>query len=298
MGKADRIRQRNARERIAAQQAAARRVEARRRTLLAFGSVFAVLAVVVGLIVAKSLAKPPKADAAVATSAKLIAAEITSVPAATLNAVGRGDAAALTPTKGSHAVLTSGGKPEILFVGAEYCPYCAAERWALAVALSRFGTFTGLHFIHSSSTDVYPDTPTLSFYGATYTSKYVDFQPVEMYGLVDNGKILQEPNAAQSALMSKFDAPPYVQSSQSGSFPFVDVGNQYIDIGAQYIPGDLAKLTWGQVATELRNDPSSTVAKDIDGAANSITAAICKITKDAPAAVCNSSAAKAGEGLL
>ncbi len=36
------------------------------------------------------------------------------------------------------------GKPEVLFVGAEFCPFCAAERWPLIVALSRFGRFTAL----------------------------------------------------------------------------------------------------------------------------------------------------------
>ncbi|MGH3290263.1 MAG: DUF929 family protein, partial [Trebonia sp.] len=40
--------------------------------------------------------------------------------------------------------LTRGGKPEVLYVGAEYCPYCAMENWPLIVALSRFGQFTGL----------------------------------------------------------------------------------------------------------------------------------------------------------
>ncbi len=34
------------------------------------------------------------------------------------------------------------GKPEVLFVGAEFCPFCAAERWPLIVALSRFGHFS------------------------------------------------------------------------------------------------------------------------------------------------------------
>ena len=67
----------------------------------------------------------------------------------------------------------------VTYIGAEYCPFCAAERWALTVALSRFGTFSGLAGTHSSSTDVYPDTQTLSFYGSHYTSPYLDFQPVE-----------------------------------------------------------------------------------------------------------------------
>ena len=54
MGKAERIRRMNARERIAAQQAAARRAESRKRMYLASGSVLGVIAIVIGLIIWKS----------------------------------------------------------------------------------------------------------------------------------------------------------------------------------------------------------------------------------------------------
>jgi hypothetical protein len=59
----------------------------------------------------------------------------------------------------------------VLYAGAEYCPFCAAERWALATALSRFGTFTNLGTTASAGGQEYaPNTATLSFHGATYTS--------------------------------------------------------------------------------------------------------------------------------
>jgi len=300
MGKAERIRRMNARERDAAQQAAAKRAEARRRMLLASGSVLGVIVIVLAMILIKNLSKPAAAGTSASSDqAATVSSEITSVPTGTLNAVGKGNAGKLLATSGQPA-LTSGGKPEIVYMGAEYCPYCAAERWAMAVALSRFGTFSHLKFIHSSSTDVYPNTPTLSFYKSSYTSQYIDFSPVELYSgkAVHNGyAALQKPTAAQAALMAKYDAPPYIQSADSGSFPFVDIGNQYLLIGAQYLPSSLANLSWAQVATDIWN-PASPVAQEVDGAANSITAAICKITKNAPAAVCNSVAAKAGAGSL
>ena len=300
MGKAERNRRMNARERIAAQQAAARRAEARKRMYLASGSVLGVIAIVIGLIVWKSASSNQASAAAggkaTATEVSQITHQISTVPAATLNAVGKGSGVApLTPTTGQPA-LTSGGKPEILYVGAEYCPYCAAERWAMTVALSRFGTFSNLNLIHSSSTDVYPSTPTLSFYKSSYTSKYVQFTPVEWFGPVNNGVVLQQRTAAEAALMTKYDAPPFLQVSNN-PYPFVDIGNQYLISGAQYVPSTLAKLTWPQVAADIRN-PSSPVAQAVDGTANAITAAICKITKDAPAAVCNSASAQAGAGSL
>lgn len=298
MGKAERIRRMNAREKIAAQQAAARRAEARRRMFLASGSVLGVIAVVIGLIIWKNASSNSAGASVKATAAEtsLVTNQIATVPAATLNAVGKGSGVVpLIPTSGQPA-LTSGGKPEILYVGAEYCPYCAAERWALAVALSRFGTFANLRLIHSSSSDVYPNTPTLSFYKSSYTSNYVQFTPVEWFGLKNNGVVLQNLTSAQTALMAKYDAAPYT-SVQNHPYPFVDIGNQYLVISAQYLPSSLANLSWTQVAADIRN-PGSSVAKGVDGAANSITAAICKITKNAPAAVCNSASAQAGAGSL
>src|SRR5271165_1442085 len=296
MGKAERIRRMNARERIAAQQAAARRAEARRRMFLASGSVLGVIAIVIGLIIWKNASSPAAAASGKAGEVSLVTKQITTVPAATLNAVGKGSGVTpLIPTTGQPALI-SGGKPEILYVGAEYCPYCAAERWALTVALSRFGTFSNLHLIHSSSSDVYPNTPTLSFYKSSYSSKYVQFTPVEWFGPVNNGVTLQKLTSTQTALMAKYDAAPYT-SVAGHPYPFVDIGNQYLVISAQYLPSTLAHLTWAQVAADIRN-PSSSVAQGVDGTANSITAAICKITKNAPAAVCHSAGAKAGAGSL
>jgi len=298
MGKAERIRRMNAREKIAAQQVAARRAEARRRMFIASGSVLGVLIIVIALIVIKAAGNNSAAASGPASGSTTasVTRQLSTVPAATLDSIGKGTGVTpLIPTTGQPA-LTSGGKPEILYMGAEYCPYCAAERWAMVVALSRFGTFSNLHLIHSSGTDVYPNTPTLSFYKSSYASQYVQFTPVEMNGAKQN-VTLQKPTAAESALLSKYDAPPYVQSSSAGAIPFVDIGNQYLDVGAQYLPSSLASLSWAQVASEIR-DPSTPVAKGVDGTANAITAAICKITKNAPAAVCNSAAAKAGAGSL
>jgi hypothetical protein len=179
----------------------------------------------------------------------------------------------------------------MLYMGAEYCPYCGAARWAMIVALSRFGTFSGLSTVHSSSTDVDPNTPTWSFYKSTYTSKYLTFTPVEMTTNVPDSSspsgyvTLQTPSAAQQALMNKYDVAPY--TTQNGAIPFIDFGNKYVSIGSPYDPGVLAGLSWSQIATDLKN-PSSTVAQAVDGTANYITAAICKMTGNQPASACTS----------
>ena len=45
--------------------------------------------------------------------------------------------------------------------------------------------------------------------------------------------------------------------------------------------------TWAQIAAAL-HDPSSAIAQGALGAANYMTAAICKMTGDQPASVCSS----------
>jgi thiol-disulfide isomerase/thioredoxin len=286
MGKATRVRTQNARQKIAAQQAQARRAETRRKALIAGGSVALVLALIVAFVVVKITASPAQATPASADPAA--AREITSVPASTFNAVGAGTATGLKPTSGQPE-LTLDGKPELLYMGGQYCPYCAAERWALAVAVSRFGTLSGLRFIHSSPTDIYPSTPTLSFYGSSYTSRYLSFVPVEWYGEKADASTpfghvyLQHATGPQLALFKKY---------AGGSFPFVDLGNQYLVPQAQYLPSVLAHLTWTQVATAVR-DPSSPVGKGIVGAANIMTGAICKLTHGQPGGVCTSAGVRA-----
>ena len=47
--------------------------------------------------------------------------------------------------------LVDGGKPLVFFMGAEWCPFCASERWALVAATSRFGKWTGLGELQSRS---------------------------------------------------------------------------------------------------------------------------------------------------
>jgi hypothetical protein len=137
--------------------------------------------------------------------------------------------------RAAGAPLTSGGKPEIFYVGAEYCPYCATERWPLAVALSRFGTCSSLHGIYSSGTDVYPGQPTLTFFGSSFASRYLVFTPVET--TTENPDIpLQSPTAAQQVLRSRYDAPPYVPAGDAGPIPFIDLGDQLLIHGAQYDP--------------------------------------------------------------
>ncbi len=305
MGKAKRIRQQTAREKIAAQRAAAKRAEARRRMLIIGGSVGLVVVVVVALVLAYSLNKPKPAgngSSLTASQAAGVVSKVTSVPASTLAAVGKGSSFShmMIPVTGTPLTATGsagsgGGKPLIVYLGAEYCPYCATERWAMAVALSRFGTLHGVGAIHSDPNDTPSYIPTLTFYKSTYTSKYLAFTPVEMQK-VDRSP-LQAPTAALKALLSKYDGPPFLPQSSAGSIPFVDFGNRYIISGASYDYTLLQNKTWSQIADALHS-PSTPIAKGALGAANVMTAAICKLTSNQPANVCGTPLIQSLQGQL
>jgi thiol-disulfide isomerase/thioredoxin len=202
---------------------------------------------------------------------------ITGVSDSTLSTIGKGQGVT-SPQRVSGSNLTQGGKPEVLYIGAEYCPYCAAERWSLVVALSKFGTFTNLKYMLSApSPEVYPNTPTFSFYGSTYSSQYITFVPVEQQDRDKN--TLQTPTSQQQSLMQQYDS--------SASIPFVDFANQYVIVGSQYAPSTLAG-NWTQIASQL-NNPNSVISKSVDGAANTIITVICKVDGGQPANVCSQS---------
>jgi Domain of unknown function (DUF929) len=287
MSKGTRNRARSAREAIAAQQAAARKAEQRRRLLIVGGSVGLVLVIVVALLVVNGLRKPAPPPHS-GTLPAAVARNVTNVPDSTLASVGTGS----VPTSGlpikpiKDTALTSAGKPEMLYIGAEFCPYCAAMRWSMAVALSRFGTFGALQGIHSApSPEAYPNTATLTFRSQHYSSPYLTLTAIEHQKV--NHQTLQPVSKAQEALWVK-----YGSTSQGPGYPFIDFANKTVITGPLFSPQVLQGLTWAQIASKLKN-PNDPVAQAVDGAANYITASICKMTGDKPGNVCTAAPIKA-----
>lgn len=284
-----RTRQERTREKIAAQRAAQARREARRRLWLSVGVVVVVIGVVAGLVAIGLSRKTGPASAATAAPAALVS-KVEHVPNSVLDAA---PTSAITNplqfAKGAPA-LRAHGKPEIVYVGAEYCPHCAAQRWAMINALSRFGTFSNLHTIRSAVAD--GDVPTFSFYQSSYHSRYVSFAPTEQYtNRPGNGFYipLQPLTALDKQLLSKYDASPYVPSSSAGAIPFIDIGGRYIQAGTEYNDQPLvisgSTLTWNQIAADMYNT-SNPIGQGIDASANLITAAICQLTGGQPGSVC------------
>jgi hypothetical protein len=264
-----------------------RRLSGRFVSWLAIGLVVVISA---ALVIVKLADHPTSSRAASAVPRSVIQA-VTGLRAATFDAVGVSED--LTPPKAlptGTATLTSGSLPRIVYIGAEYCPFCAAERWAMVVALSRFGSFSGLRASESSTSDVYPGTKTFSFYGSTYRSQYLVFTPVELETNQRQGSgyaPLESLTAEEQHLMDTIDRAPY--TTTPGAIPFTDIANRYVIIGSTFNPGVLEGLSLSEIAERLDN-PSSSVARAVVGSANLLTAAICEATGGSPSAVCAGSA--------
>ena len=232
----------------------------------------------------------------------------TNVPASVLSAVTDpglhafatvgegGQEGELSRLTGTKPLSDSAGKPEVIYVGGEFCPYCAAERWSMIMALSRFGTFTGLKEMSSSSTDTDPSTSTFTFVDSTYTSQTVDFMPVEEED--QNQNPLQTPSASVEQIFTTYDQQPYSDSAAGEpGFPFLDIGGDYVLYQTGFDPAMLQGLSWKQIATDLGN-LKSPVTLAIVGNANFLSAAICLADSNQPSSVCASSTIQGIETVL
>ncbi len=272
-----------------------------RRNLFVWGAI-ALVIVVVGVVVAigqtssnttKGLTYHPTPVPAT------VLREITHVPASSYNAVGTGIAGAIAVPRvtSGQKLLKVGGKPGMFSLLGEFCPYCAAERWAIITSLSRFGTFTGLKTMQSSPVDVYPRTQTFTFHTAKYTSPYLGADLLELYGqdkATGSHPVLEKPTKAELAIMRKYDTSG---TTRSGTIPFTDIGNKVFFSGASYNPNPLQGLSRTTIAASLKN-PGDPITKLILGTSNYMSAAICNIDGGKPGSVCSSPGVKAATKAL
>ena len=196
------------------------------------------------------------------------------------NRVGAGVAFPYPTSTSRQNVTMVNGKPAVIYVGAEYCPFCAIVRWGAIIALMRFGSFSSLGYMTSSSNPKEPFTsvPTFTFYNSTYSSRYIVFLPVELQN--NTYGTLQQPSPLQGTVAAAFDS--------GGSIPFIDFGNQSIQIGVpqSISPGYIKNMNWGQIINQI-GSANTTISQAILGQANVFTAEICKIDNFTPASVCD-----------
>lgn len=290
-------------------QAAPRRISG---TMMAWGAVGLVIVIVLVLVVVKlttgssSTANPSYTPVTPAPAG--VVHDVSNIPLSVWNKVGiNSPTVPVTPptiVKGQPPLTLNGASPTMLYYGAEYCPYCAAERWAMTTALARFGTWSNLKITASSHTDVDAETHTFSYYGASFSSPYIHFTGIEQYSTVPTSTgyaVLQNPTKEELAIIEKYSSSQYLGAGASSSggisFPFADINNLAIISGASYDPSVLAGQSWSQIAGDLDN-PSNPATQAILSTANYISAAICASTKGAPSSVCTSSGVQAAAKAL
>jgi hypothetical protein len=213
--------------------------------------------------------------------------QVTSLSSQGAGSVGDGGvSAASKPQTISGTPLGTATKPTLLYIGAEFCPFCAAQRWAMINSLSRFGTFTGLQTIRSSEDNL----ATFTFLKAHYTSKYVTFDGKEEAD--QNSKPLQKLTKTESAQWNS-----YIPPGASGpGYPFMDLAGKYVFANFLVDPTLLTGKSWTQIAAAMAK-PTSSLGKAEIGAANLITSAICHTNGAKPASVCTAPIMNLANGL-
>jgi hypothetical protein len=202
--------------------------------------------------------------------------------------LGRGQVTPPQKLPSAASPLSSGGRPEIMFICAEYWSKCAAERWALVMALSKFGTFINLKGTTSSATGPSPKTPTFSFYGAAYSSRYLTLVTDELETNTDEGggeyPLLQPPTPQEMTIMNAWDRAPY--TTINTSLPFAYIDGRFLLTTAQYDASSISQASF-QVAASIMSSGARAVSRHAEAAAGDLVAVFCSVTHGQPAPICS-----------
>ncbi|HUC38670.1 MAG TPA: DUF929 family protein [Candidatus Acidoferrum sp.] len=172
-------------------------------------------------------------------------------------------------------LFTVNGKPSVIYFGSITCIYCGENRWAMALALGRFGSFGELYKGYSSFGD--GDLPTLYWrpdeystaavnIGSFYNSSYINFLPIEDSEPVTQGFDLQSFPAIEQELNSTgnlaySDALQYILQINSFQGTPYTIWGRYVVNGADAVdlgnspptstPFALTNMTHAQVLSQL-----------------------------------------------
>ena len=206
------------------------------------------------------------------------------------------------------------GKATVLYFGSITCVFCGENRWAMALALSRFGNFSQLFIGYSSLGD--GDLPTLYWnkvnyngssdsLGNYYSSSALNFMSIEDTHPITGGfalnsmpQIKANINAQNStAYSAAFDYILNLSNNKTTVFqgtPYTIWGNYLFSGADAEVFGNttpsgstlpLTYMTHGQVFAQLAN-PSDQFAYGEYAAADVYVAAICKSINNT-ASVCS-----------
>ncbi len=179
------------------------------------------------------------------------------------------------------------GKSLVYFMGAGFCPFCAAERWAIMKALERFGRWEGIVEDKSAGHDEkYLNVPTFSLARAKYASEHVEFAGKETANR--NFEPLQELDESDFEVLDMYNPDQLI--------PFLLVDGQYMQVGAGFSPELIQNMSHEQVRTEL-DKPDSDIGKAVWAEIDNITALVCK-SLGGKGQACGSDSVKALVGKL
>jgi hypothetical protein len=174
-----------------------------------------------------------------------------------------------------QALWKSQGEPVLFFYGSVACPYCSATSWAVLGALERLGNVSGIGYDHSSSSDVYANTPSVVLPDLVVESPYVSADLRESL----NDQQVQAPatvGCEEQAYLSAYN--PF------GGVPFLVVGGSFVHAGSFVDPQALAGMSGPQVAAQLASHQGAAY-EAILPAESALLAYLVWLNHDAPASV-------------
>jgi hypothetical protein len=157
-----------------------------------------------------------------------------------------------------------GKKVLVYYLGAGFCPWCAAERWSIIEALKNFGTWEGLKQDRSAErNEPYLNLPTYNFSGASLKSEHVEFI----------GKEFQDRNFHDLDKFDDEDNAIIDNYNLQGLIPFIFIGGRYGRIGSGPKPEQFVGMDHDCINKQLK-DGSSDLARAIREEANYIAALV------------------------
>ena len=177
--------------------------------------------------------------------------------------------------------------PVVFFYGAEFAPYPAVQRWPLVLALSRFGTFKQLGLMQSSPTTAFANLSTFTFWNASYSSKYLILESVERYSALN-------PTGARYLTLERTRRAAGRGDQQlTARVPTPSPCSTWPTATSSTAPAS-PRPCWPEChrarSPAILDTPASPLTQAVVTAANEITATICAVDGDKPAAVCESRA--------
>lgn len=223
----------------------------------------------------------------------------------------------VTPSKLPPFILN--GKPVVIYLGSTTCIFCGENRWAMMLALSRFGNFSQLFKGYSALQDGDLPTPywapnplysSATVFGSYYSGKYISFLSIEDANPIKAGfnlnplsVILQRANKTGNT--AYFGAMQYIIStSQFSGTPFTIWGSYAVGGADAIIFGntpptsstlELQSWTHEQVLSMLAH-PNTQFAWSEYAAADFYVAMVCKSINNA-APVCSLPSIQKIEGI-